>query len=134
MLCLQRCIMIDETKARQLLIDSCHSSAEAEHCISQELNSAEFIGVLVRIAVDADDYQGDAPGAAAHFLSQAEPTLVKPYEYPLVALLESADGYAGSIALILGRMRSAGAKAVIEHRIAEGWPEHLYKQALSFYE
>ena len=127
--------MIDETKARELLIDSCYSSAEATHCISQELSSAKFIDVLVHIAVDADDYQGDAPGAAAYFLSQAEPVLVEPYEDRLLVLLESADGYAGSVAVILGRMKSARAKAVIEHGVTEGWwPEHLYKQALSFYE
>lgn len=102
--------MIDETKARQLLIDSCYSSAEAERCISQELNSAEFNDVLARIVVDADDYQGDAAGAAAYFLSQADPVLVKPYEDQLLVLLESADGYAGSVGLILGRMKSACAK------------------------
>lgn len=127
--------MIDETKARQLLIDSCHSSAEAERCIAQELNSADFIDVLVRIAVDADDYQGDAPGATAHFLSQADSVLVKPHEDQLLVLLESADGYAGSVALTLGRMKSAGAKTLIEHRTSEGWwPEHLYKKALSSYD
>jgi hypothetical protein len=127
--------MIPEAETRQLLIDSCHSSTEAEERILRELQSREFVSLLVDIAVDAADYQGDAPMQAAYFLSKAPPSLVQPHETALLALLESADGYAGSVALMLGRMKSQQAKAVIEQRLAEGWwPEHLYKEAMSCYE
>jgi hypothetical protein len=71
---------------------------------------------------------------AAHFLSQANVGFLRPHEEKLLALLETADGYAGSVALALGRIQSPNAKAIIKQRLAEGWwPEHLYKEALSCY-
>lgn len=127
--------MILEPEIRQLLIDSCHSSVEAEERILSELQSAQFLNLLVHIAIDADDYQGDAPMQAAYFLSKASPLLTHPHEAALLELLESADGYAGSVALVLGRIKSQQAKPIIALRLEEGWwPEHLYKEALSCYE
>lgn len=127
--------MILEAETRQLLIHSCHSSAEAEERILRELQSPEFVSLLVDIAVDMSDYQGDAPMQAAYFLSKAPLSLIQPHEIALLALLESADGYAGSVALVLGCMKSQQAKPLIQQRLAEGWwPEHLYKEALSCYE
>ncbi|MFZ6749054.1 hypothetical protein ACO0K8_08765 [Undibacterium sp. Ren11W] len=126
--------MLSESETRQLLIDSYHSSPEADRRISEALASQEFVALLLHIAVDADDYQGDAPMTAAYFLSQASVVLLQPHEEKLLALLETADGYAGSVALALGRIQSPSAKATIEQRLAEGWwSEHLYKEALSCY-
>ena len=126
--------MIEEPETRRLLIDSCHSSAEAEGRLHGELQSEEFVGLLVRIAVDADDYQGDAPMQAAYSLSQADPSLLQPHEREMLALLGTADGYAGSVALALGRMQSSQAKPLIVKMLSAGcWPEHLYNQALSCY-
>ena len=126
--------MISEPEIRQLLIDSCHSSADAERRLLRELELEEFVGLLVHIAIDADDYQGDAPMQAAYFLSKAAPSHLQPYETVLISLLESTNGYAGSIALALGRMKSSEAKPIINQCLVEGWwPEHLYREALSAY-
>ena len=124
-----------EAETRQLLIDSCHSSVTAEERILCKLTSPEFVSLLVDIAVDAADYQGDAPMQAAYFLSKAPASLIQPHETALLALLDSADGYAGSVALVLGHMKSQIAKPIIALRLETGWwPEHLYKEALSCYE
>jgi hypothetical protein len=66
---------------------------------------------LVKIAVDADDRQGDAPMQAAYFLLQASPAHTRSHEKPLLALLSTADGYGGHVARALGRMKSREAKA-----------------------
>ena len=126
--------MIPEPLTRELLIDSCHSSVEAKRRIIAELGSQDFIRLLVRIAVDADDYEGDAPMQAAYFLSRASPALTKPYEAELLALLTTAEGYSGSVALTLGRMKSQEAKPIISRMLAEGfWPAHAYEEALAQY-
>ncbi len=127
--------MIAETETRQLLIDSCHSSVEAEQRILEELTSPEFISLLVSIAVDADDYQGDAPMTAAYYLSKTSPHLTKPHEAVLLSLLTTADGYAGSVALVLGGMKSHEAQPHIARMAAAGyWPQESFSEALSCYE
>ena len=127
--------MISESEARKLLIDSCHSVEEAEKQIHSELKSGEFVNLLVRIAIDEDDYQGDAPMQAAYFVSQAATQFIAPHENVLLQLLESANGYAGFVALSLARIKSTNAKPIIAQRLKEGWwPEHLYQEALSCYE
>jgi HEAT repeat protein len=127
--------MISEPQTRQFLIDTCHASLEAEDRILRELQTQEFVALLVRIAVDEDDFEGDAPMQAAYYLSKAHTSLMQPHEAALLALLETADGYAGSVALALGHMKSEQAKPVIEQRLKDGWwPEHFYKEALSYYD
>jgi hypothetical protein len=90
--------MISEETARQLLIDSCHSSSDSKQRILSELNSPEFVALLGRIAVDAQDRQGDAPMQAAYFLTVASPALIRPHETELLGILTTADGYSGSVA------------------------------------
>jgi hypothetical protein len=125
---------ISEQATRQLLIESCHSSVAAEQQILSELSTPAFVRLLVQIAVDADDFQGDAPMTAAYYLSLAEPELTKPHEPELLALLTIADGYSGSIALALGRMKSLQAKPTIEQMLAQGsWPVETFRQALAYY-
>ena len=125
---------ISEQTTRQLLIESCHSSLAAEQRILAELSTPAFVELLVQIAVDADDFQGDAPMTAAYYLSRAEPSLTKPYEPDLLALLTTADGYSGSIALTLGRMQSLLAKPTIEQMFAQGcWPIETFRQAVACY-
>jgi hypothetical protein len=127
-------MMISEQLTRRLLIEACHSSEEAAQRILAELPSSEFVALLVQIAVDAGDYQGDAPMRAAYYLSLASPALMKPHESELLDLLSTADGYAGSVALALGRMRSVAAKPVIAQMLAQGyWPADAYRKALSCY-
>jgi hypothetical protein len=127
--------MISEAKLRELLIESCHSSSEAEAELMALLSSPDFIVLLVKIAVDDADYQGDAPMQAAYFLSQASPFLTRPFEQQLYALLTTANGYGGHIALVLGRMQSALAKDVIRSELGDGqFPSAwLYEKALKEY-
>lgn len=125
--------MTTESDTRKLLIEACHSSAAAEQRILGELHSAEFVGLLVRIAVDADDHQGDAPMTAAFYLSKASPNLTKEHEASLVSLLATADGYAGSIALVLSEMKSIEARSLIASMAAEGYG-HPFPEALARYE
>jgi hypothetical protein len=127
--------MITEHEARQLLIDSCHSSTEADAALLSKLASPEFVSLLVRIALDEEDYGGDAPMQAAYYLSQAPSENVRPFEPQLLALLTTANGYGGHVALALGRMRSSSAKAVIQSELGDGeFPSAwLYKEALKHY-
>lgn len=102
-----------EHEVRQLLIDSCHSSTEAERHILDALHLPSFVAMLVRIAVDAGDFQGDAPMQAAYFLSKASPLLIQLHEELLLSLLESADG------IIPARTRSTTRSA--RHCLPSAW-------------
>ncbi len=92
--------------------------------------------MLVRIALDEEDCGGDAPMQAAYYLSKAPSENVRPFEPLLLALLNTANGYGGHIALTLGRMRSATARAVIHSELGDGeFPSAwLYREALKQYE
>ena len=127
--------MISEQVIRQLLIDSCHSSKEAESLILSNLASDEFIALLVRIAIDEDDFEGDAPMQAAYYLSKAAPELLQPFEPQLLSLLTSANGFGGHVALALGRMHSRQAEPIIRSELGDGkFPSAwLYEEALKNY-
>ena len=127
--------MMTETAVRQLLIDSCHSSTEADTTLLRNLTSPEFVALLVHIALDREDYGGDAPMQAAYYLSQTPIENIRPFEAQLLALLTTANGYGGHIALTLGRMRSVSAKAVILEELGDGeFPSAwLYREALKQY-
>lgn len=127
--------MTTELEARQLLIDSCHSSIEADAALKRRLVSPEFVSLLAHIAIDEEDNGGDAPMQAAYYLSQAPSENVRPFEPQLLALLTTANGYGGHIALALGRMRSSLAKAVIQSELGDGkFPSAwLYEEALRHY-
>ena len=97
--------------------------------------SQEFVSLLVRIAVDEDGYEGDAPMQAAYFLSETSPEYTRPHESALLRLLTAANGCAGHVALTLGRMQSSSARPIIESALQEGefvgsW---LYEKALAHY-
>lgn len=126
--------MNSEAEIRLLLIDACHSSSAADARILEQLESPEFIAHLVRISVDADDHQGDAPMTAAAYLTMASPHYLAPYESELVSLLSTADGYAASVALVLGRMKSEAAKPLIVRMLAEWGPDKGLQEALSSYD
>ncbi|MDB5335307.1 MAG: hypothetical protein JWN70_926 [Planctomycetaceae bacterium] len=71
---------------------------------------------------------------AAYYVSQADPTFLRPHEAELLSLLETANGYSGSIALALGRMKSPKAKPVIASMLSGGWwPQETFREAMSFY-
>lgn len=125
-----------EEKARLLLIDSCYSSKEADEELLKNLSSPEFVSLLVKIALDEDDYEGDAPMQAAYYLSKAPVDLTKPFEKQLFRLLPVASGYGGHVALTLGRMKSAEAKAIIQAELGDGarFEAWLFIEALKQYE
>jgi hypothetical protein len=85
--------MKNETEIREALIDSCHSSKEAQSAIEECLSDTDFISLLVKIALDEEDYGGDAPMQAAFYLSKASPALTRQYEEVLIPLLTAAVGY-----------------------------------------
>jgi hypothetical protein len=126
--------MIPEAETRRLLIASCHSSVEAQQRLVSELQSLEFVSQLVKIAIDADDHQGDAPMQAAYYLSLASPDFTKQHEEALIGLLITANGYAGHVALVLVLMQSRGAKLEIRRMLAEWWkPPQAYTEAVAAY-
>jgi hypothetical protein len=81
--------MLEKT-ARQLLIDSCYSSREAAEELLKNLASPAFVSLLVKIALDEDDHEGDAPMQAAYYLSKAPVDLTRPFESQLLRLLPVA--------------------------------------------
>ena len=89
--------MYDEADIRDKLIDSCHSSKEAEQFFMTRLGDKELLALLMKIAEDSDDYGGDAPMQAAHFAAQYSGTLLAPYEPTLFRLLTTVNGYGGHI-------------------------------------
>lgn len=125
--------MNSEAEIRQLLVDACNSSDSAEAAVLEQLGSPEFIAHLVRISIDAADHQGDAPMTAFYYLTKANPHLTRPYELELVSLLGTADGYAASVAIVLGRMKSQAAKPLIIRMLSEWGPNASLNEALSCY-
>lgn len=130
--------MMSEELLRQLLIDSCHSSKQADEELLKNLSSQEFVALLVKIALDEDDYEGDAPMQAAYFLSKAPVERTKPFENQVLRLLPVASdsGYGGHVALTLGRMKSAEAKAILKAELSDGtrFDAWLFEEALKQYE
>jgi len=125
-----------EATARQLLIDSCYSSQEADKELLKNLTAPEFVSLLVKITLDEEDYEGDAPMQAAYYLSKAPVELTKPFENRLRRLLPDALGYGGHVALTLGRMESAKARTVIQAELGDGarFDAWLYEEALKQYD
>ena len=114
--------MADETLIRKLLIDSCHSSADAESQLESRLDDSQLTACLVRIARDADDYGGDAPMQAAYYLSKTSADLLAPHESALIDTIPVADdaGYTGHIAIALAKTNTVSVKPLIERAAAEG--------------
>jgi hypothetical protein len=112
--------MIDEAAIRQLLIDSCHSSAAAEKFFRCHLDDVELLALLVRIARDAEDYEGDAPMQAAYWMSQYPANLLMPHEAALLEMLPMVDGYGGHVALALGKTRSPRGREAIVQELGNG--------------
>ena len=124
-----------ESNLRKVLIESCHSSEEADKYMMSILNSEDIVEQLVNIALDKNEIGGDAPMQAAYYLSQSAPMSLFSYEKILIELLQDSKPYNGHIALALGRMGSTKAKKLIEKELGDGefvgsW---LYEEALICY-
>ena len=124
-----------ENEIRKLLIDSCHSSKEAEAEILKKLTDPMVISLLVEIALDEMDHGGDSPMQAAYYLSQAAVELLEGYEEELIKILSGELPYSGHAALALGRMQSKNARPIIVSELGEGgFPSAwLYEEALAKY-
>jgi hypothetical protein len=125
--------MYDETAIREYLIDSCHSSEAAEKFFRARLLDADLLSLLVHIARDADDHGGDAPMQAAYWASQFPPELLICHESALLERLPVVDGYAGHVALALGKTGSHRGRAAIVEQLADGkrFDAWLFRDALA---
>ena len=128
--------MFDEAHIRDLLVKSCHSSKEARTFFESRRNDAELLALLVLIAKDDEDYEGDAPMRAAYYASQFPGNLLLPHEAELRAMLPIVEGYGGHIALALGKTKSVAGKTAILNGLGDGtrFDAWLFREALSQYE
>jgi hypothetical protein len=128
--------MHSEAHIRDLLIKSCHASKDAQAFFESRRNDEELLALLIRIAKDAEDYEGDAPMQAAYYASQFPGSLLLPYEAELRAMLPIVNGYGGHIALALGKTKSIAGKQVILNELGDGtrFDARLFREALSQYE
>ena len=128
--------MYDEATVRNLLIESCHSSKAAERYFLARLSDPELLALLVAIALDAEDYGGDARMQAAYFASQFSGVLLAPHEAALLELLPRADGYGGHVATALARMKSVQGKQAILAALCDGsrFDAWFFRKLLAEYE
>lgn len=128
--------MYEESAIRQTLISSCHSSKEATQFFSERIGDPALLDLLVLIAVDDAGYEGDAPMQAAYFASQFPGEQLDRHEPALLALLGTANGYGGHVAVALGKTRSQRGRAAIIAERGDGsrFDAWLFKKALAEYE
>lgn|SRR5215470_8445860 len=128
--------MYDEADIREKLVDSCHSSTEAREFFMARLADQELLALLMKIAENAEDWDGDAPMQAAHFASQFPGALLEPYEPKLLSLLTAVNGYGGHIALALGKTRSPRGRIALLSELGDGsrFDAWQFKKALAEYE
>ncbi len=128
--------MYDETEVRSLLIDSCHSSKDAQAYFDSRLSDPDLLDVLMTIATDTEDHGGDAPMQAAYYASKFSGLLLAPYEQLLITLLPHVNGFAGHVALALGKTRSTEGRDLILQALGDGsrYDAWLFHNALAEYE
>ncbi|HZK79929.1 MAG TPA: hypothetical protein VFC46_02655 [Humisphaera sp.] len=127
--------MVDEKEIRELLIASCHSSAAAIRFFRDHLEDQNLLRLLVHIAQDADDYEGDAPMQAAYWLSESSGAVLISHEPMLFEMLPLVDGYGGSVALALGKTGSPRGRKLIQKELGDGkrFDAWLFRRALACY-
>ena len=113
-------LMIDEQYIREKLIQACHSSKQARQYFESRLDDVPLLNCLVKIAVDAEDYGGDAPMEAAYYFSRYPSNLIEKHDKDLIAALPRVNGYGGAIALALGKAKSLTAKPLILSELGDG--------------
>jgi hypothetical protein len=129
--------MADQTAIRELLIQSCHSSDDADAQLRSQLDDTDFIACLVLIALDRDDFGGDAPMQAAYYLAKSSPSLLMPHANTLVETLPIADdrGYAGHLSIAIAKTNADSARSFIEQAAndSERFNAWLFREALSHF-
>ena len=121
--------MYYEDHIRKLLIDSCHSSVEAQQFFRSRLDDSKMLLLLLRIAKDDEDYGGDAPMQAAYYLSQFSASMLVPHAHELLAKLPVTDGFASHIAVALGKTQLPEVRqALLEGLGDASGPDAIYYQ------
>jgi NaMN:DMB phosphoribosyltransferase len=111
---------------RELLILSCHSCAEAASCFLQHGQDPELLARLVKIAIDEDDHQGDAPMEAAYLVERYPAAMMPAHAAALLRgfpVLEA--GYNDALAVALAKTKHPAA----QERIADAHRRGLLDRA-----
>ncbi|OUS05843.1 hypothetical protein A9Q81_03615 [Gammaproteobacteria bacterium 42_54_T18] len=111
--------MYDHQEIRELLIDTCHSNDLAVQFFEEKLGDKELLELLVRIAIDEEDYGGDAPMAAGDYIFKYPVEWLEKYEESFVDILkrEHSAVRPENIAMALAKIKSPAAKTLIEREI-----------------
>ncbi len=112
-------MILNESEIRNLLIDTCLISRKknADLKLMEYMKDRSMCELLVKIAKDEDDYQGDAPMQAAYYLRFIDSDLLKKFENELIEMFEYVDGYQGHIAILLGIIKSRKGLELIKNEI-----------------
>jgi hypothetical protein len=123
---------------RELLIETYYSNDLAVQYFEERLNDKELFKLLVRIAIDDEDYSGDAPMAAGDYLYKFPLEWIREYETDFLKILkrEYSDVRSEDIAMALAKIKSVKAKSLILSEIEElgyGPRYDRFKEALLLY-
>lgn len=124
---------------RELLIETCYSNEKASKYFESKIDDQNMLQILVSIAVDEDDFGGDAPMAAGSYIPMYPVPMLKEYEKEFLDILvrEYSDARPEDIALALAKIQSSAAKPIIEQNIKEleyGPRCEIFEEALKLYE
>ncbi len=131
--------MYDIDEVRELLIETCYSNKDAERYFSERLDDRELLELLVQVAVDDEDYGGDAPMAAGEWIYKYKKEWLSDFETVFLDILrrEFSVVRTEDIALALAKIDSIQAKLLIEKEIEvlEYGPRcERFKESLRMYE
>jgi hypothetical protein len=92
--------------------------------------------MLIRIAKDDDDHGGDAPLTAAFYVAEFPAPMLQSYEQTFREMLPVVNGYGGSIALALGKTKSAAGRQMIIEQLGNGtrFDADSFRRALKEYD
>ncbi|WP_024330164.1 hypothetical protein [Simiduia agarivorans] len=130
--------MYQESDIRELLIETCYSNEQAATFFEQRLEDEALLAILVTIALDEDDFGGDAPMASGDYIPRYPTECLKNYEPQFLAILESewASVRHEDIALALAKINSSKGKDLTKKwlsELGEGPRYEKFKQAYEQY-
>ena len=132
--------MYNQEDIRCLLIATYYSDEEAKNFFLERLNDRDLLDVLIKVALDEGDYNGDGPMAAGDYIHKFSSKWLKEYEEILLTILYR-ENYSSvrpeDIAMALASFKSPKAKSFILDNInelGEGPRFESFKEALKKYE
>ena len=130
--------MYQEPDIRELLIETCYSNEQACAFFEERLEDDALLEILVSIAIDEDDYGGDAPMASGDFIPRYPAESLKKYEQQFLGILESewASVRHEDIALALAKINSNQGKVLTQKwltELGEGPRYEKFKKAFEQY-